>query len=518
MRFWALLLLLCVCAGAADDVLLTAAERQSESEWLGSLGLRVPDGGLLLDKPFSPPFSNRSLLVPSAWWRQPAPKEVSADQLRADLPVLQLIMQKAYGGWTSAEKRGWNWAGWFADWDRELAGKGTARLALSDALAAFGKLEDLQLDNHSGPVGISLFQSGSRTAVLDSAPAGVCRQMRTVNGVLLPLDAKDPAQAPKKALIMIDPNNPEREGYYVKYPARRGIVAAVECGGKWIPARTTWAHSKQQLIAALAGKSANVPSYRMLTTNIGYLRLPSFYKDNGELLRKLVADLPNSAGREKLLVIDMRANDGGDAPFEELSRWIDLPTLAPVASGLGRRLPRSCVYNALRWGYSQVSMQNVKPPLSDSLRTELQHQLDALFESPAEGCPVTVENTPVAWDYRRHAVTAEAPAGKPRLLVLVDNECGSDCEFLTAVLAAQKGTVIAGENTFGVGQFIQPGYFILPNSRIKFRIALGMSDIYGDARSVDGYGLDVDVVLPTEEAQGGPAILRLAGRLADQLR
>jgi hypothetical protein len=25
-------------------------------------------------------------------------------------------------------------------------------------------------------------------------------------------------------------------------------------------------------------------------------------------------------------------------------------------------------------------------------------------------------------------------------------------------------------------------------------------------------------VLPTEEAQGGPAILRLAGRLADQLR
>ncbi len=112
----------------------------------------------------------------------------------------------------------------------------------------------------------------------------------------------------------------------------------------------------------------------------------------------------------------------------------------------------------------------------------------------------------------------QPPAGKPRLLVLVDNECGSDCEFMAYLLAAESGSVIAGENTFGVGQFIQPGYFILPHTRLQFRLALGMSDFYGDGRSVDGYGLDVDVVLPSEEAQGGPAILRLAGRLLEQLR
>ena len=144
--------------------------------------------------------------------------------------------------------------------------------------------------------------------------------------------------------------------------------------------------------------------------------------------------------------------------------------------------------------------------------------MDGLFAPSPPGCPVSVDEKPAEWDYRRHTVTAEAPAGKPRLLVLVDNECGSDCEFLTAILAAEKGSVVAGENTFGVGQFIQPGYFILPNTRIKFRIALGMSDVYGDGRSLDGYGLDVDVVLPTEEAQGAPAILRLAGRLLNQLR
>jgi hypothetical protein len=515
MRVCSLILLISVCAGAADDVHLTPDERQSETAWLTSLGLKLPDGGLLLDTPFAQPFSNRSLLVPTAWWRLPSPKEVGADELRLDLPLLHSVMQKAYGGWTSAEQRGWDWNRWFADWDTELASKGSARMALPDALAAFGKLQDVQLDNHSGTVGLPMFQSGSRTAVLDAAPAGVCTQMRTVNGAVLSLNTKDPAQAPRKALVLTDPNSPEREGYYMKYPARRGIVAAVNCGGKWVPARTTWAHSKQQLIAVLAGRSANEPSYRMLNSAIGYLRLPSFNKQNGELLRALVANLPESAGHEKVLIVDLRANDGGDAPIDELARWIDLRTLAPALRGLGRRIPQSCLYTALRWGYSQTTIEGLKPPLSDTLRSALQQQLDGLFAPVPEGCPVTIEDQPSTWDYRQHTVTTEPPAGKPRLLVLVDNECGSDCEFLTAILAAEKGSVIAGENTFGVGQFIQPGYFILPNSRIKFRIALGMSDIYGDNRSVDGYGLDVDIVLPTEEAQSGQAILRLAGRLAD---
>ena len=369
MRLCTFLLVLSVCASAADEVSLSPAERQAETVWLSSLGLTLPEGGLLLENPFAQPFSNRSLLVPTSWWRMPSPKEVAADQLRLDLPLLHTIMQKVYGGWSSAEARGWDWNRWFADWDRDLASKGTAKLDLPDALAAFGNLEDVMLDNHSGPVGLPLFQSGSRTAVLDSAPAGSCTQMRTVNGGIVAFDPKDPAQAPKKALIMMDPNTPEREGYYMKYPARRGIVAAVQCGGKWIPARTTWAHSKQQLIAGLAGRSANQPSYRMLTTAIGYLRLPSFNKQNGELLRKLVADLPDSAGHEKLLIIDLRANDGGDAPLAELARWVDLTAVAPAIRGLARRMPQSCLYTALRWAYTQNTLQVAEAaPQRDSAR------------------------------------------------------------------------------------------------------------------------------------------------------
>ncbi len=512
------LFLAAVCAWAADDLRLSPEERQGEVEWLASLGLKVPEGGLLLEQPFAPPFTARSFLAPTAWWRTPSPKEVSADRMRQDLPLLHTLMEKAYGGWANAEKRGWDWKGWFAEWDRELAAKGTAKLTLAEALAPFGRLEDVQLDNHSGPVALPLFSSGSRSAVLDSAPQGVCTEMRMAEGSTTALDPKDPAQAPKKALVMIDTNAAEREGYYFVYPARRGIAAAVQCGGKWIAARPTWAHSRRQLIANLAGQSPDEPSYRALSGEIAYLRLPTFSKENGELLRKLVAGLPESAGHEKVLIVDMRSNDGGDEPIAALTRWLDIASVRKVMQGIGRTMPQSCLYKALRWGYEQNSAQGLQPPVSDALRNNLQKELDGLFAPEPDGCPVSIQEAKAAWGYREHHITTEPPAGKPRLLMLVDNECGSDCEYTTYMLSSESGSVVAGENTFGVGQFMQPGYFILPNSRIKFRIALGMSDIYGDGRSVDGYGLDVDIVLPTEESQGAPAILRLANRMLQQLR
>ena len=67
-----------------------------------------------------------------------------------------------------------------------------------------------------------------------------------------------------------------------------------------------------------------------------------------------------------------------------------------------------------------------------------------------------------------------------------------------------------GSNTFGMTQFIQPGYSVLPHSGLEYSIALGTSNIYGDNRSVDGYGLDVDVVLPEVDALNPEQLLELA--------
>jgi hypothetical protein len=189
------------------------------------------------------------------------------------------------------------------------------------------------------------------------------------------------------------------------------------------------------------------------------------------------------------------------------------PSSIKAAMPPNRRQPKSCVYDALRWGYTQVTSQGLKPPLSAALLRSLQGALDGLFQPAPDGCPVTLEEVKAKWDYRQHRFPSQPPAGKPQLMLLVDNGCGSDCEFMTYALAAEPGSVIVGESTFGVGQFIQPGYFILPRTRMKFRIALGMSDMYGDGRSFDGYGLNVDVVLPGEESHKPESILKLAEAL-----
>jgi hypothetical protein len=64
------------------------------------------------------------------------------------------------------------------------------------------------------------------------------------------------------------------------------------------------------------------------------------------------------------------------------------------------------------------------------------------------------------------------------------------------MLATSPQTIVAGTNTFGIMQFTQPGYSVLPHTGLTYRLALGTSDIYGDGRSVDGYGLDVDILIP----------------------
>ena len=74
-----------------------------------------------------------------------------------------------------------------------------------------------------------------------------------------------------------------------------------------------------------------------------------------------MASLPESAGHEKLLIVDMRSNEGGDAPVQELARWIDMPIAQRVMQGLGGYRPQSCLSTALRWGYEQVTIRRAEP-------------------------------------------------------------------------------------------------------------------------------------------------------------
>ncbi len=500
---------------APCEVRLSQQDRQGELDWLSTFGLKIPAGGPLLEDPFGEPFTRRSLLVPATWWRQGPQERVPAAQLRSDLPLLRAVMEKAYGGWESAEQRGWNWDAWFEGWDQHLAAAGDSEIALRDALAPLGRLMDFQLDNHTGFTGPIRFGGGSRTAVLAERPGGACTEMKDSEGRTFALNVRDPAQAPKAASIVEGSGTSGRQGYYFSYPSRRGTAAAIHCGEKWLPVHTTWLETERTaLIAEMAGKPADQPSYRQPVPAIGYLRLPTFTKPNTEAFRKLLPTLPDSAGHEKLLILDLRGNHGGDNVLKELSRWIDLDALRPALRH-ARHTRNSCLYDALRWGYMQYTLLPVKAPISNELTGVLQRGLNAVFTPSPPGCPVSMEHIRAEWDYTRHRFSSAPRAGKPRLLLLIDNTCGSDCEYTTYILAAIPGSIIAGENTYGVCQFIQPGYFVLPHSRVPFRIALGMSAMYGDGRSVDGYGLDVDIVLADKAAQSPTGILRLAKQYAE---
>ena len=123
----------------------------------------------------------------------------------------------------------------------------------------------------------------------------------------------------------------------------------------------------------------------------------------------------------------------------------------------------------------------------------------------APGCPETLDAEKSDWNYGQRKFPAQA-----RYLVLVDNHCGAECEAMVYTLASEPGTVVAGVNTYGACQYVLSGSFVAPHSRLAFRTAVGVTHAYGDNRSVDGYGLDVDVLLRTPEEQSAAGILKLA--------
>jgi hypothetical protein len=511
MRDRVLTFLLFAVVITASDFQLTPADRDDEAGWLQSLGLKPPADDWPLENPFAQPFTRRSLVVPTSWYRQMQPTALRADYLREDIKLLRRIMETAYGGWESASKLGWNWDTFFQNWDKDLAAHGEAEIPIDDAFAEWRRYMAVQLDNHSGPLAgkqATVGHGGSLTSILSKTPDGTCTELRNAKDATFAINAKDPAQRPKKRESLDG-----KAVTYIVATSLKGPINAVHCGSAWIPAAPAWnPDDGSERIASIRGLSQtekDVPSFRSISPRIAYLRLPSFSKPNVELLRALEPSIKARTHDEELLIVDLRSNGGGDMRINAVTNWVKTRPF-----GGARRLNASCLYPALRWGYTQISSSSLKPPISTELRRSLQGGLDELGKDDAPGCPAKFNQTAARWTYNQHQYPS-APEGKTRLLVLTDNFCGSDCEAAVLALAAIPGTVVAGVNTYGVAQFVQPGYFVLPRTRLPFRVALGTNDNYGDNRSFDGYGFDVDVVLATKEERSAEGVLRLAERLLE---
>jgi hypothetical protein len=446
---------------------------------------------------------------------------VDAAALRADLPLLQLVMEKNYSGWETANEHGWNWNDWFSHWDRLLSSYGNKEIADARAFAPWFAYEGFQIDSHTGPDVPSRFGNAvtSASAMLVSLPSGECTLLNTVDGEVHRLDPSDVAQRPHRVDTWT--GRKLRFASYIVYPSAFGKAKSLRCGKQTISALPFWSpYGKsplapqfiQQSVAALSGGQNGLALYDTIAPHIGYLRLAAFTDAGDEALSKLLQSLPPSAGHEKLLIVDLRNNDGGNAPIGLLSRWVPE---SEISRSPGQVLKRSCLYPGLWFNLGQVLSLGVKRPVSENFRNIMAAYGRNLMTGSSPGCLVSFNTVKGKWFYTEHHFVRHWQGKRPRLLVLVDHQCASDCEFMIWALAQLPGTVIAGENTLGVIGFTQPGFLLLPHSRIVFQLATSRSEDYGDGRSEDGYGLDVDVTLPTAAAWGHDSILALANSLAN---
>jgi hypothetical protein len=508
-------ILLCAClallgAGRPAPIRVPQAQVAAENARWSALGVHLPPHGIVLPDPYAAPYSNQSFVVPFAWYEQfyrqmrvahDYPVEASA--LREDLPTLRFLLEKAYAGYDTAKSRGWNWDSWFREWDNDLARHGSAKLSLREAFAPWGRLEAVQLDNHSGVPSLADYVSGSVSSVLTSAPGAPCTSLRLASGRDVSLSTHDPAQQPHA--VQAWNGSSFSPAWYVSYPKRTGTIAAIQCGAQRISLAPAW----QPPMPALP------PVYQSIDDGIAYVRMPTFTDANDDALRAALSKA-QGLGKERVVVLDLRGNDGGNAPADVLTNWFAESAIEQASASATQYGTNSCFRTALFFGLQQQLLGGVKAPVSPQLQQALQSLVDAIAAPSTNGCAVerTVQRGDRSLGDHHFSISDPVPAGQVRIVALVDNGCGSDCEYMTYVLSGLPGTVIAGTSTYGVMGFTQPGYFVLPHSRVPFRIALSRTDEYGDGRSVDGYGITVDVLLATKASQDRASIAALAKALS----
>ncbi|HEY0758625.1 MAG TPA: S41 family peptidase [Acidisarcina sp.] len=510
---------------ARVPVNLTAAEIQAEDARLKTLGLTLADGSFLSEHPFQPPWTSHSLLIPG---QAPEPgikkllgsKDVRADQLLSDLDVLEAVMQRAYGGWDTAAARGWDWSGWFADWRRQLAVRGRDRLSLDEAFAPVDKLIAFQRDNHTRiPLLRRSTEDGSQTATLDEIPRSPCTQIRA-GGRTFAISENDAAQQVRAARVWRTGAGSLGEARYVSMPASFGSPEAVRCGDRSIGLRAlskrtgltrSWLRLAigelwSRMTTRAVHSQADLARVERLGGGVVYARLPTFASSNYEGVSR--ESWARRQPSDRVLIVDLRNNGGGDEGYGlgALEGWVDEARMRPEHD-LGMQVNASCLAGPLRWNALQGP--------GHASTEALQSLLDGMARPYPAGCPRAMQTRKAQWTYGQRRF---APAGGAlRIVALVNSSCASDCELITARLASLPETLVAGTNTFGMGRFIQPGYSVLPLTGLRYRISTGVSDLYGDDRSVDGYGLDVDIVLPDVDSLT-TGELRELGRVVELVR
>ena len=434
--------------------------------------------------------------------------KVKAADLLADLDMLEPVMSLQYGGWQPAKARGFDWGRWFTDWRVQLRQAGDGELSLDEAFGPVDQLLRFQRDNHTQIPLERRTESGSQTVILDSLVDGACTQVETSDGRRRLLDTSDPAQRARRALAM----NLRHDGLIqvdvMAMPAGDSLPRRAECNGRWVGLTLAMPRPRSLAVALVRrALTAEAPSVRRISSTAVRARLPTFVESVYEKVEahRLAGAHPD--GGETLIIFDLRGNGGGSADLADpiLSEWVGVGRL-PRLRQMPVRIDRSCLYAGLYWNLYTVLDDGERP--DEPQRRWSQAFFDDLAREPPRCLVETMPPAENPWFFTGHAVR---PRGhRPRIIALVDGGCGSDCEGFVHRLAALPETVLVGANTYGVGQFVVPGYSVLPHTQLTFRMAMGHSNIYGDHRSFDGYGLNVDVVLRDDAEATDERLIELA--------
>ncbi len=497
-------------------ILVSEAEIQAEAERLAHLGVSVHQGSPILKEPFAAERSRRSWLVPSQWhldWVERAKRQdvdhIQRDELLLDLSILEQTVTEAYGGFSYFAAKGFNWGQFFAGWRAHLQSS-TPEVTFLEGFQPWYQLKSTFVDNHSGPVlGPELKrlsdQSSSRTYRLPGGTLPAAEvSLKTTDGRVLALEASEPSHQIKQVL------GPQlEEASYIVVPSGRGDVSSLICGQEEIPLKLLRGASIAEIESLHAGPF-HLPSVREIDKDTVLIRIPTLVKENFAELDRLHEEWSQRPREHSKVVIDLRANGGGDggSALDLLLLWVDREK-TEVHFEHPKVVMESCLAEALRYGYTQATSLRLSPPLPNSLRNSIQGVYDGLFST--EACEIRKEvQYPSAYNYSLRPKSDPYQKVARRFLILTDQHTGSDGEWLTYILRSIPEALVLGQNTLGVAQFIQPGYFILPHTRIGFRIARGVADQYGDSRLFDGYGFDVDILL---ESHSASEVLKVISRI-----
>jgi hypothetical protein len=473
-----------------------------------SLGVKLPEGGIVLAEPFNPPYSNKSFVVPPEWFWEVAIEHrdhpdhtLSAAAMREDLPTLRFLLEKVYIGYKPAQDRGWDWDAFFRSWDDTLARDGDSHISLHDALAPWGQFVDINPDGHTGPyiTGFHDFDPGDTvTAQLVSAPAGACTTLHLKNGGSLALPAAD-ARLQPHAVHAWDGAR-LIPAWYVNYLNRSGEAVSIDCGGANVALQT----------AAQVRQDTVEPGYRSLAHGIGYIRTPFFFDyANDRAFRDALSEA-HGLGKENVLLFDLRGNGGGAAPSDILTHWFSQKEIAKAPPVTGYSTTDSCFKNALLFNMFQYLSYTLKPPLTPDVRAWMQRGADSIGPTPAVGCDVKqVGHQGASPPSQTPFTEGRSNKKKTRVIVLIDGGCGSDCGVLVYMLSRLPNTVVAGTSMYGSqggpGTAV-PGLLVLPHTHIPFLMGTEQLDDAGE--------IVVDVLLPTAKSQEMNSIVSFAKALS----